>query len=285
MKFFVCMREEPKYNDHLHTGSISAGCRQAKYSCSVGMPTEEALEQADVVVVMGSREWHSRLKPKQLARPDRRIVVGCMWDYHYVMDPQVFEGCDIILMRQPNVLFDDPRVRFFPYSVDHELLPPKIVPWAHRRHAVFFAGASQPGPYPTRSAALQEVSGYVWTPTLRRYDPYSRYLALASQARFALACKSRYEICPAKITEYAAVGTIPLFDDPTYALNVLPYTRGYQLGSVREALRDVEGLSEVSADLREYVLRHHTHLKRIVQLRAWIEGAPYDALDLDELRA
>ena len=289
MLFLIPSPAPNRYNYHLHVGSFVAGLTALGHTVatygSSGKLTYHREKHRDVLQLIDKIrpdvyislapdvEWH------QVKEAGRRfphmITVGSVADFHYKPNMRTFECCDLILLRGQNHIASvraDSRIRWYPFSVDETQMP-AFVSWADRGRRVFFAGAAQADVYPVREAATRVLQTAKLLDTTGSYLGYKHYLERAAKCRFSLSCQSKYKIQPAKLVEYAAAGTIPLFDDQAYGEAVVPHVLPYRPETLvaqirREVLVD-DWATKAQAN-RAHVLAHHTHKIRAQQLLDWI---------------
>lgn len=292
MRFLIPAEAPRKYNWHLHYGSFVKGLRAwghevFTYGSADGLDygTKRYPKVMDAVRVLRPDVYiaiNPFLEERQVREIGRRypslVIVGCIPDFHYRASIRHFECCDLALLRAQKHIASvrlDSRVRWYPFSVDEDVIP-AFVPWQERHNRVFFSGAAQHKVYPARAVALDQMQGRPgFMDVVGSYQGYQVYLSRLSKARFALSCQSAYGIQPAKLVEYAAAGAIPLFDEPAYAESVIPHVLGYEPMSVVETVRANIGdpiWEQRAIANREHVLKHHTHRVRARQLLDWIEN-------------
>jgi hypothetical protein len=294
MRFLIPTEAPNKYNYHLHYGSFIKGLQahgheviawgkanNVQYTTrhfATALDAVAALRPDVYIVVNPFVDW---FQVQEIGRKyPSLIIVGCIPDFHYRPRINRFESCDLALLRAQKHISSvgpDSRVRWYPFSIDEDYVPP-FVPWKDRHDKVFFSGAAQHSVYPARARALdilQANPGSLVGAT--GYLGYKIYLEKLSMAKFSLACQSAYGIQPAKLVEYAVAGTIPLFDEGDYGRAVVPHVLEYQPDQILATYKDQlkSGIWERRAiENREYVLRNHTHRVRARQLLDWIEK-PY----------
>ena len=291
MRFLIPCEAPNKYNFHLHYGSFIKGLRAHGHEViswgkangldyttkklPTAMDAIAALRPDVYIVVNPFVDWFQVLEIGR--KYPSLIIVGCIPDFHYRPRMSRFECCDLALLRAQKHIAsvgEDSRIRWYPFSVDEDVLP-AFVPWADRHNKVFFAGAAQHHIYPARARALDILAGNRGTLLgATGYLGYKVYLEKLSNAKFALSCQSAYGIQPAKLVEYAAAGTIPLFDEAEYAQAIIPNVLGYVpndiLNTFKNELNNTGWEAKARAN-RAHVLEHHTHRVRARQLLDWIE--------------
>jgi hypothetical protein len=278
-----------RYNYHLHVGAFISGLealghtvatygsdKHLTYS-SVKWPnvTELVREiKPDCYISVNPYvDWH---RVREVGRTfPHMAIVGCTPDFHYRPTLTHLDCCDLILLRAQKHIEStlvDSRVRWFPFSVDENVVP-DFVPWEDRSKRVFFSGAEQAEVYPVRHRAITKLRNSKLLDTAGGYMGYASYLTRSSRCVASLSCQSIYGIQPAKLVEYAAAGSIPMFDEQTYGEKVVPhileYTPENVVGVFRDALRDPAWESRVLAN-RAHVLKNHTHRVRAQQLVDWL---------------
>ena len=278
MRILVAGNRSGCYNQHLHfdffeqelqrLGHTVHRWRGGAPGVSPFSPTVAAF-QPDVVISHKPRSQSA----SWLDLPSRIKRVAVMVDYHYESEAdQYLQSCDLVCFRHSDhlrVAVEDhglsvPRSIWLPFSVDGRRVPP---PRQKNYNRIFFAGNRRANVYPARARVLRECRGYFSDPN--RVLSYKDYLNGANKCGFGLACKSKYNIDPAKLVEYASVGCIPLCDGSPGQEQLLPgLTETYALPADVERILSSKRRTEwqeQSRACRQYVQRHHTHQVRAQQ--------------------
>ena len=275
MRFLVVGDRSGKYNSHLHFDFFEKELRALGHDVLRwrGQKGEgsflRAVDSFGPDVVVDHKPWALGRDWIELPSSVKRVAV--MIDYHYQARArdELF-AADMVLFRHKEHVsvargahgLVGPKLAWLPFSVDSAVLPRHIQ--AQKKHKLLFLGNSMASVYPMRAAVLRECRSVVRSPG--RILPYKNYLALAGQHRFGLTCKSKYNIDPAKMLEYAAVGCIPLCDSSPGQDDLLPGL-SFHYESPGDVLRivnqsDPDRLQRMSDGCIAHVRKHHTHAKR-----------------------
>lgn len=207
----------------------------------------------------------------ELPRHIKRVAIQV--DYHYIdkLCPYL-NASDLVFFRaskHPEVATQQHGLtapaRWLPFSVDTAALPQYRTDKDYTK--VFFSGNSIASAYPMRNQVLRECRDIV--ASSGRILAYQAYLQKANQYGFGLACRSKYDLDPAKMLEYASVGCIPLCDSSPAQDVLLPGLSFHYSspGDVRQivARANPNTLRDMSAECRAYVRKHHSHAVRAKQ--------------------
>ena len=277
MRFLIVGDRSGSYNHHLHYDFFERELRALKHDVYRWRGGKGSGSFVDAVSSFSPDVVISH-SPKALGRdwlelPDkvRKVAVQC--DYHYITtadpclrasDMVFFRASEHVSLARDTHGLTEPLLRWLPFSVDTNVVPRDIEKNYER---VFFAGNAMPSVYPMRHSVLRQCPTLVHKPS--RILTYKEYLATANRFGFGLACKSTYNLDPAKMLEYASVGCIPLCDSSPAQDILLPGLSIHYTGpeDVRQIVSRANHtrLKEMSAECRQFVKKHHSHAVRAKQ--------------------